>query len=131
MTDILYYCRHELGLHLRNHIKWNKFPTHDNFSRVIKTYGKNRNYSQTFTEDIYFITKQGNNIETPFSRILNEQMNNKKLKQKDLAKLCLSKNGKITGWISNKLSGKQIPTAGQWELICKYLEIENTYNVLK
>jgi adenine specific DNA methylase Mod len=130
MTDILYFLKHNCNLILRNHIKWNKFPTHNNFSRIIKTFGKNRNYSQTFTEDIYYITKQGNEIETPFSKIMKNKMLELNLKQKDISSLFLSKNGNITGWVSNKLNGTQIPTREQWEKITQLFGIQNNYDDL-
>lgn len=130
MTDILYFLKHNCNLILRNHIKWNKFPTHNNFSRIIKTFGKNRNYSQTFTEDIYYITKQGNEIETPFSKIMKNKMSELNLKQRDISSLFLSKNGNITGWVSNKLNGTQIPTREQWEKITQLFGIQNNYDDL-
>lgn len=127
MTDILYWLKYDKNCTLRNHIKWNKFPTHNNFSRVIKTYGKNRQYGQTFSEDIYFITKQGNAFETPFSKIMKLKMKELKLSQKDISYLCPSKNGNITGWVSNKLKGIQIPSKEQWQKICEIFNIQNNY----
>ena len=130
MTDILYWLKHDKKCCLRNHIKWNKFPTHNNFSRIIKTFGKNRKFSQTFSEDIYFITKQNNYFETPFSKIMKTKMNELNLKQKEVSKLFLSKNGNTTGWVSNKLKGTQIPTEEQWETICNLFNITNEYDKL-
>ena len=130
MTDILYWLKHDKNCTLRNHIKWNKFPTHNNFSRVVKTYGKNRNYGQTFSEDIYFITKQNDYFETPFAKIMKSEMQKQNISQIDISKLCLSKSGKITGWVSNKLKGTQIPTKEQWSKICKLFKIKDTYDVI-
>lgn len=130
MTDILYWLKHDKDCTLRNHIKWNKFPTHDNFSRCIKTYGKNRRYGQTFVEDIYYITKQGDYFETPFSKIMKYNMQVHNLSMKDLSRLQLSKNGKVTGWVSNKLKGTQIPTEEQWIKLCELFGINNEYNKL-
>ena len=67
-------------------------------------------------------------IQTCFADILKNEMDKNNLIQKDLQMLCLSKNGKPTGWISNKLSGKQIPTKSQWEKICKILNIEYNHD---
>ena len=132
MTDVLYFLKHKEGCFLRNHIKWNKFPTHSNFSRIIKTYGKNRNYSQTFSEDIYFITKQKDYFETIFSKIIKEKMNKLNLTKKELSSLFLSKNGNKTGWLSNKIKGTQIPTKKQWNKLCDVFKIEDNYeNLLK
>ena len=49
----------------------------------------------------------------------------------ELAELQLSKNGNKTGWISNKLSGSEIPTPEQWDLLCEKLKITANYNDLK
>ena len=50
------------------------------------------------------------------------------LKQKDLSKLELSKNGNQTGWVSNKLNGSQLPTRTQWDKLCTLFGIENNYD---
>ena len=130
MVDILYWLKHDKNMFLRNHIKWNKFPTHNNFSRVIKTFGKNRRYGQTFCEDIYFITKQGDSFNNPFNRIMKTEMKRLNLTQKDLSILCPSKNGNITGWVSNKLKGIQIPSKEQWSKLCQVFKIDDNYNIL-
>ena len=58
-------------------------------------------------------------------------MNRLKLKQNDISKLELSKNGGITGWVSNKLNGSQLPTKQQWTKICNLFAIEDEYeNIL-
>lgn len=56
MTDVLYNLKHKSNLVLQNQIIWSKINTHNNFSRIIKTYGSNRRYGKTFTEYIYFFT---------------------------------------------------------------------------
>ena len=66
-----------------------------------------------------------------FSNIMKSNMKRLKLKQSDLSKLQLSKNGNITGWVTNKLNGSQIPTYEQWKKICKLFNIENNYEELK
>lgn len=130
MTDILYSCKYDYNLKLRNHITWNKFPTHNNFSRVVKMFGKNRNYGKTFTEDIWFLTKQDDYFKTPFARIMKQKMEELNLSQLDISRLQLSKTGKLTGWVSNKLKGTQIPTKEQWHKICGLFNIEDNYEGL-
>jgi len=65
-----------------------------------------------------------------FSNIMKENMKRIKLKQIDISKLQLSKNGNITGWVTNKLNGSQLPTKEQWSKICKLFKIENKYDEL-
>ena len=67
-------------------------------------------------------------IHTCFSDIMKENMLKLNLTQKDLQGLFLSKNGKPTGWVSNKLKGLQIPTEKQWAELCRVFNIENNYN---
>lgn len=67
-------------------------------------------------------------IQDCFSKIIKENMKKLNLKQSDLSKLCLSKNGKPTGWLSNKLKGTQIPTREQWDKLCKVFGISNEYD---
>ena len=62
-----------------------------------------------------------------FANIMKENMKRLNLKQKDLSRLQLSRNGKPTGWVSNKLNGTQLPTKEQWELLCELFKIENKY----
>tara|TARA_R110000737_G_C14504531_1_gene472542 strand:- start:98 stop:1036 length:939 start_codon:yes stop_codon:yes gene_type:complete len=68
--------------------------------------------------------------ETPnmqFSEIMKHNMKRKGLKQIDISKLQLSKNGNLTGWVTNKLNGSQLPTRGQWSKICNLFEIDDKY----
>lgn len=62
-----------------------------------------------------------------FADIMKFHMNRLDLKQKDLSLLELSRNGKPTGWVSNKLNGSQLPTEQQWEKLCNLFGIENKY----
>lgn len=68
---------------------------------------------------------------SPFARLMNKQMKELKITGSELAELQLSRNGNKTGWISNKLSGAQIPTIEQWELISNKLGIKSNYEDLK
>lgn len=65
-----------------------------------------------------------------FSDIIIENLNKNNIKQSDLSKQILSKNGNQTGWLSNKIKGEQIPTKEQWEVICNFFNIENNYEDL-
>lgn len=76
------------------------------------------------------LKKAGESI-SPFARLMNKQMKKLKITGSDLAELQLSRNGNKTGWISNKLSGAQIPTIEQWELISEKLLINSDYQELK
>jgi len=49
------------------------------------------------------------------------------LKNIDVSKLELSRTGGVTGWVTNKLNGSQLPTAEQWGKICNLFGIENKY----
>ena len=63
-----------------------------------------------------------------FSEIMKINMERLNLKQIDISKLQLSKNGNLTGWVVNKLNGSQLPTKEQWFNICELFGIENKYN---
>lgn len=69
--------------------------------------------------------------ETPnmeFANIMIENMKRLNLKQSDVSKLELSRTGGLTGWVTNKLNGSQLPTEQQWSKICDLFGIENKYN---
>lgn len=63
----------------------------------------------------------------PFAKIMSENMGRLGLKQTDVSKLELSRSGGMTGWVTNKLNGSQLPTAKQWDKICKLFGIKNEY----
>lgn len=68
--------------------------------------------------------------ETPdmeFADVMNENMKRLDLKNIDVSKLELSRTGGMTGWVTNKLNGSQLPTAEQWSKICNLFDIENKY----
>jgi len=68
--------------------------------------------------------------ETPdmeFANIMLENMKRLELKNIDVSRLQLSRTGGITGWVTNKLNGSQLPTAEQWDKICNLFGIENKY----
>lgn len=69
--------------------------------------------------------------ETPnmeFANIMVENMKRLNLKQIDVSKLELSRTGGMTGWVTNKMNGSQLPTEQQWNKICNLFGIENKYN---
>lgn len=69
--------------------------------------------------------------ETPnmeFANIMIENMKRLNLKQIDVSKLELSRTCGMTGWVTNKLNGSQLPTEQQWSKICDLFGIENKYN---
>jgi len=69
--------------------------------------------------------------ETPnmeFVNIMIENMKRLNLKQIDVSKLELSRTGGMTGWVTNKMNGSQLPTEQQWCKICDLFGIENKYN---
>jgi DNA modification methylase len=63
-----------------------------------------------------------------FANIMLENMQRMGLKQNDVSKLELSRTGGMTGWVTNKLNGSQLPTAEQWGKICEMFDIENQYH---
>jgi site-specific DNA-methyltransferase (adenine-specific) len=69
--------------------------------------------------------------ETPnmeFANIMIENMKRLNLKQIDISKLELSRTGGMTGWVTNKMNGSQLPTEQQWTKICDLFGIENKYS---
>lgn len=69
--------------------------------------------------------------ETPnmeFAKIMVENMKRLNLKQSDVSKLELSRTGGMTGWVTNKINGSQLPTEQQWIKICNLFGIENEYD---
>jgi len=69
--------------------------------------------------------------ETPnmeFANIMIENMKRLNLKQIDVSKLELSRTGGMTGWVTNKMNGSQLPTEQQWIKICNLFGIECKYN---
>ena len=68
--------------------------------------------------------------ETPnmqFADIMKSNMKRLNLKQIDISKLELSRTGGLTGWVTNKLNGSQLPTKNQWSKICGLFGIEDKY----
>ena len=60
--------------------------------------------------------------------IMVENMKRLNLKQIDVSKLELSRTGGMTGWVTNKMNGSQLPTEQQWSKICGLFGIENQYD---
>jgi len=93
--------------------------------RILMYSNERKNYG---TRDLL---KIGGLEISPFARLMKEKMEELKITGSELAELQLSKNGNKTGWISNKLSGSEIPTKEQWELISAKLLINSDYEDLK
>ena len=72
-----------------------------------------------------------NLIETPFAKIMKDEMLKQNITQKQISILELSKNGKPTGWVCNKLSSQELPTKEQWSKICNLFKIENYFEDLR
>lgn len=54
---------------------------------------------------------------SPFAELIKKRMQELSLKEMDFRKLRPSKNGIPTGWMSNILLGKNMPTKDDWEMI--------------
>ena len=93
--------------------------------RILMYDNARKNYG---TRDLLKIA--GESI-SPFARLMKRQMKLLNITGSELAELQLSKNGNKTGWISNKISGTEIPTHKQWKLICDKLDINEDYETLK
>ena len=65
-----------------------------------------------------------------FSDIIVENMKRLNLSYNDVTKLFLSKNGKTTGWLWNKINGSQLPTREQWSKLCELFGIQDEYDKL-
>ena len=66
-----------------------------------------------------------------FSKIIKNEMETKNISYDAVSSLVLSKTGKKTGWLFNKISGLQHPTEKQWEKICELFGIKSEYQNLK
>tara|TARA_R110000744_G_scaffold300960_2_gene410088 strand:+ start:259 stop:1230 length:972 start_codon:yes stop_codon:yes gene_type:complete len=93
--------------------------------RILMYDNARKNYG---TRDLLKIA--GESI-SPFARLMKRQMKLLNITGSELAELQLSKNGNKTGWISNKISGTEIPTPEQWKLLCNKLNINEDYEKLK
>jgi len=89
--------------------------------------------ARSFINTTERILMYGNELknDSPFAKIMYEYMLKLNLSQSDISKLELSRNGNVTGWVHNKLSGEQLPTKEQWIKICNLFKIENEYEKLK
>lgn len=63
-----------------------------------------------------------------FSKIITDNMERLGLSFTSVSMLVKSKNGNPTGWLSNKMSGKQLPTREQWKLLCSTFGIDDRYD---
>ena len=80
----------------------------------------------TASEYLVFYIKQEMSITSPFKIILDRQMEVKQLREIDFRKLRPSKNGNLTGWCSNIIKDKNLPTKDDWDLICGLIDIDSS-----
>lgn len=124
--------------HLGNNIVWRKTEC-----QTRRTDFEEARYFAPVTERILFYDNEREDYGTrdflkvaaetisPFARIMKNRMQQLNISGSELSELQLSKNGNKTGWISNKLSGSEIPTKEQWELISAKLLIKENYEELR
>lgn len=123
--DLLKHLTYNNGLVFKQQIIWNKLYDvcdNENYLKGWVVMDKNQNY-QKMCEYIFYFTKK-----PKFPDIMKYYMKKMNLTQKELSYLQLSKNNKPTGWISNKLNGKQNPTREQWKLLCNRFGIDDEYD---
>ena len=65
-----------------------------------------------------------------FSEIIVSNMKRLGLTYSEVTAMFPSRNGFQTGWLSNKISGKQFPSREQWSALCKLFGIEDEYDKL-
>ncbi|MCC0645353.1 site-specific DNA-methyltransferase [Clostridioides sp. ZZV14-6150] len=124
MIDVLYKFKYESNLVLQNEIVWSKINTHNNFSRIIKTYGSNRRYGKTFTEYIYYFTFED---KTGLSKIMLDTNNFRSLRdyfERIQRELKLNKKNILTK-IGSRADHCFRWKSSQWDL-----PTEETYNDL-
>lgn len=66
-----------------------------------------------------------------FSDIIVANMKRLGLPYEKVSALFPSRNGNKTGWLSNKISGKQLPTKEQWAKLCEMFGIPDEYEELR
>jgi len=111
----------------KNLITWNKaFIGSEMEAFAVQKFSINmsRNYRSDFIEYILYY-----DFGNQFQRVLINEIQEKKLREIDFRKLRMSANNNPTGWCSNILHGKNIPTEEDWELICSLIG-EYDYNDL-
>jgi len=82
----------------------------------------------TNNERILFYSNEKN--VNAFSIEIKKGMQKYNLKEMDFRKLKQSQNGNPTGWCSNIILGKSIPTEEDWILICSLIRKGNNYKHL-
>ncbi|HEY8892619.1 MAG TPA: site-specific DNA-methyltransferase [Clostridium sp.] len=123
MVELQYWLNKNSNFIFKQLIVWNKKfkgAKNEGFLQGFIEPKMLRNY-QKMAEYCLYYTFQGKFIETPYSKVIKKQMKELNLKEMDFRKLKISKNGNPTGWCSNIIKGKNIPTESDWELICKLI----------
>ena len=125
---------------LLNSLVWENTNDHKQqirFSEGLRTFAPLTERILMYGSDIHdttgteFIKDEYWGEMSPFSKIITDHIQNKGFTQKDISLLQLSRNGKPTGWVSNKIKFGQLPTSEQWNLICNLFLIENKYDDLR
>ena len=99
----------------------------DVVSRKLAWANENEKLNNWFNKCEYLYYFEKPNL---FSRTIREEMKKRKLKEGDFRRLKASRNGNPTGWCSNIILGKNIPTEEDWKLICTLIG-EHDYKNLK
>lgn len=142
MSELQYWLKRNTEFKFKQLLVWDKYngSQWNQLNAIVHSH-EIRNYPQqaeycmfyTFEDDLYdyrnTLKEHGEKI-SPFARIMKERMKELNLKQSELSMLQLSRNGKPTGWISNKLNGSEIPTREQWELLSEKLQVDKNYDEL-
>ena len=139
MAELQHYIAKNTKFIFNSMISWVK-PNFRNISWQNRTENSNlRSWFNIQEYCLYYTFEDGGtglqeikrSKETPFAKIMQSKMQELNITQNDISKLCLSKNGLVTGWVWNKLSGLQIPTSHQWSEICNLFKIQNKYEKLR
>jgi len=90
---------------------------------------RNRNYHKMVEYILYYVNT--NQFDNPFVKIIKDKMKELNLTQNDISKINPSKNGKLTGWLSNILNNHYLPTEEIWGKLVNLFGINNEYDKLK
>lgn len=124
------------GLFFRKHITL--YKNHGGRIGLVKKLWNNkvqtpRNYAP-MSEYLHYYTKQDNSppFETGFAQILKQKIEiENAVTKRQIARMFPTKNGDLTGCVSNWTLSKNLPTKEQWEKITKLLKIKNEYKKLR
>lgn len=136
-NDVFEFCRIIEKIKSKTSFIPKSFVVYDKpdvVSRKLAWANENGKLNNWFNKCEYLFYFEKTNL---FSKTIKEEMEKRHLKEGDFRKLKISKNGNPTGWCSNIMRGKNIPTEKDWELICTligehdYKELKITHNADK